>query len=601
MSLNNLKISRKLIVAFALLIITSAVSSGLVLWKHGVVNEAVARAALSNALKATVNEAYAALAEQQAAFRGFAISGDANRLEEFRSYGATFDENIARFREQTLLPDGQQRADQLIALVAEWRQTLETTVPLINNPATRPQGAQAAAAARLGPMREATAGIMAAQGQLIARRQVEQESALNEADLVLIVGGAATALMALIMGWLLARSIATPVSQMTETMGRLAGGDNEVTIPGVGRKDEIGAMAEAVQGFKDAAIEKLRLEAEAAKQRAEAEAERARNEAAQRAAAEEQATVVRALASGLSSLAKGDLTCRLNQVFPGEYKKLQDDFNAAMSQMMETMRVIAQASHGIRSGAGEVSQAADDLSRRTEQQAASLEETAAALDEISSTVKQAAAGSQQAHDAVATARQDAEQSGEVMRGAVSAMQEIENSAQQISRIIGVIDEIAFQTNLLALNAGVEAARAGEAGRGFAVVASEVRALAQRSAEAAKEIKALISTSTQQVESGVRLVGSAGEALSRIISRVTEINGLVSSIAVSAQEQASGLSQVSTAVNQMDQTTQQNAAMVEESTAASHSLAHEADELTSLIARFDIGEGAAQPARTRRAA
>jgi methyl-accepting chemotaxis protein len=229
-----------------------------------------------------------------------------------------------------------------------------------------------------------------------------------------------------------------------------------------------------------------------------------------------------------------------------------------------------------------------DLSRRTEQQASSLEQTAAALDELTATVKKSAEGAAQARDAVVSAQADAEKSGQVVQDAVAAMGGIEQSAKEISQIIGVIDEIAFQTNLLALNAGVEAARAGDAGRGFAVVASEVRALAQRSAEAAKEIKTLIATSTHQVTTGVALVGEAGRALSRIAGRVTEMNSVIRDIASSAQEQATGLSEVNTAINQMDQMTQQNAAMVEETSAASQTLVHEGQELARLISRFNVG-------------
>lgn len=312
-----------------------------------------------------------------------------------------------------------------------------------------------------------------------------------------------------------------------------------------------------------------------------AEAERA-------ARAEEQARVVKGLAEGLGHLASGNLTARIEQPFPGEYEKLRSDFNAAMTKLQEAMKTIVVNAGGIRTGAGEISQASDDLSRRTEQQAASLEETAAALDEITATVRKTAEGSKQANTVVGTARSDAEASGQVVQETVAAMAEIEKSSKQISQIIGVIDEIAFQTNLLALNAGVEAARAGEAGRGFAVVASEVRALAQRSSEAAKEIKGLISASSQHVETGVELVGEAGKALQGIVTKVNEISGLVSEIAASAQEQSTALAEVNTAINQMDQVTQQNAAMVEQSTAASHSLTQEAEELMSLISRFDTG-------------
>ncbi len=247
------------------------------------------------------------------------------------------------------------------------------------------------------------------------------------------------------------------------------------------------------------------------------------------------------------------------------------------------------------SGTQEISTASNDLSRRTEQQASSLEETAAALDEITATVKKAAEGATHARKVVAGTKVDAEKSGEVVRKAVEAMGGIEKSSQQISQIIGVIDEIAFQTNLLALNAGVEAARAGDAGRGFAVVASEVRALAQRSAEAAKEIKGLISTSTTQVGQGVQLVAETGKSLERIMAKVAEINTVVSEIAAGAQEQATGLQQVNTAVNEMDKVTQQNAAMAEEATAAGRSLAQEAEQLTGLVGQFQLGNVGRVPA------
>ncbi|MGQ2989612.1 MAG: methyl-accepting chemotaxis protein [Brevundimonas sp.] len=316
-------------------------------------------------------------------------------------------------------------------------------------------------------------------------------------------------------------------------------------------------------------------------------AETARREAdARREAAEaEQKMVVQATAAALARLAEGDLTVRISEPFAGDYGKLKTDFNHALERLGSVMSEIASNTVGMRSGAGEISQAADDLSRRTEQQAATLEQTAAALDEITATVRRTAEGASRAGVVVEAARAEAETSGQVVERAVQAMGEIERSADQISQIIGVIDEIAFQTNLLALNAGVEAARAGDAGRGFAVVASEVRALAQRSAEAAKEIKSLISSSTGQVKSGVTLVGQTGEALTAIVGRVQEITGLMTEITASTREQSTALGEINTAVNQMDQATQQNAAMVEQSTAASHSLTQEAEQLSRLVGRF----------------
>lgn len=300
-----------------------------------------------------------------------------------------------------------------------------------------------------------------------------------------------------------------------------------------------------------------------------------------------QKLVVERTAQALAALAAGDLTSRIEADFAGEYQRLKDDFNQAMEGLESAMRGIAANATAMQAGTGEISQASDDLSRRTEEQAATLEETAAALDEITATVRKAAEGTARASAVVLSAKDEAERSGEVVGQAVKAMGAIERSANQIGNIIGVIDEIAFQTNLLALNAGVEAARAGEDGKGFAVIATEVRGLAQRSAEAAKEIKALISTSTSQVSSGVDLVGQTGQALHTIVDRVSEINSLIGEMNASAQEQAAALSQVNTAVNQIDQVTQQNAAMVEQSRAATHNLRQEAQDLNRQVTRFKI--------------
>jgi|CXWL01.1.fsa_nt_gi methyl-accepting chemotaxis protein len=372
------------------------------------------------------------------------------------------------------------------------------------------------------------------------------------------------------LAFLVSRGLAARFKALAAAMDRLREGDFKVDVPFTGDGHETGNIANMLEMLRGGMVEQAKVEEDRA------------------ARAEEQALVVRGLAQGLSQLAVGNLTTRIDEKFPGDYESLRTDFNNAMEGMQEAMGTIVGSAGGIRSGAGEISTAADDLARRTEQQAASLEETAAALDEITATVKKSAESAKQANSVVTGARADAEASGQVVSGTVTAMAEIEKSAKQIVQIIGVIDEIAFQTNLLALNAGVEAARAGEAGRGFAVVASEVRALAQRSSEAAKEIKALISASSQQVETGVELVGEAGKALQKIIGKVTDIASLMSEITASAQEQSTALAEINAAVNGMDQSTQQNAAMVEETTAASHSLTKEAEELMGLVGHFKIG-------------
>jgi len=399
----------------------------------------------------------------------------------------------------------------------------------------------------------------------------------------------------LLGGFFAVRSwVTSPLTILQGTMGKLASGHLQASVAGTDRRDEIGGMARAVQVFKEAGLEKLRLEEAAQLAAAQAEAERARHDAERAEAARQQEFVVHSVAEGLEKLSGGDLLFRLTSDFGGDYEKLRADFNAAMGKLQETMQAISTNTQGVRSGAEEITQASDDLSRRTEQQAASLEETAAALDQITATVRRTAEVANEARDLVSTSKTDAERSGDVVRQTVGAMDGIESSSKQIANIIGVIDEIAFQTNLLALNAGVEAARAGDAGRGFAVVATEVRALAQRSADAAKEIKALISASTQQVESGVKLVSETGQALGRIVTQVSQLNNLVAELAASAKEQATGLGEVNAAVNQMDQVTQQNAAMVEQATAASHGLSGEAQELSRLVGQFRIGESASGP-------
>ena len=377
------------------------------------------------------------------------------------------------------------------------------------------------------------------------------------ATLLLAITGLATGL------YMALRTVVRPLHELRQAMGLLAEGQTGRAIPHAEREDEVGEMARSMVAFRD--------------QLARAEAEKT---------AQTQ-LIVASIGQGLSALAKGDLTARIDARLDEPFARLKNDFNTAMAALHATMARVVGATSGVRAGAMDIRQASDDLSQRTEQQAASLEETAAAMDEITSTVRQTAEGANRANRAVADARIEAQQSGEIVRRAVDAMAGIERTSSEISEIISVIDGIAFQTNLLALNAGVEAARAGDAGKGFAVVASEVRALAQRSADAAKDVKSRILASSEQVESGVSLVSETGKALERIIHQIAEISTLVENIASSAEKQAVGLQEVNTAVSAMDGVTQQNAAMVEQATAAARSLAVEADGLAREISRFRI--------------
>ena len=600
MKLSNLPLSRKLIFAFAAVLLAIAAMGATVFFNLRALSAAGELRSSANQTVRDTAMAEFKLARQENALRGFMLSVDDYYVERVNGHRADFKTALTSIRENgDATMDAQ--VDVIEAAADEWfTQIAEQGIALARDPGTRAQavamiGPDGPADGLMGTVEEALETLKAAELVALEETRQGQESASKTSLTALIVGLVAALLIAVGAGWVLSRGIGGPIATMIAHMRRLIGGDTAFEVPSADRKDEFGEMGRAVIAFRDAAIEKTRLEAEAETQRAAVEAERARNQAAADAAAREQAVVVSALGEGLDHLTRGDLTYTLSQTFPGDYQKLKDDFNAAIGQLKDAMSVVVTNVSAIRSGSGEISQAADDLSRRTEQQAASLEETAAALDEITATVNRTASGAKQASETVRAAKGDAETSGVVVRDAITAMGAIESSAHQINQTIGVIDEIAFQTNLLALNAGVEAARAGDAGRGFAVVASEVRALAQRSAEAAKEIKVLISASTTQVNSGVSLVGQTGDALQRIVSRVAEIDGLVSEIAASAQEQATGLQQVNTAVNQMDQVTQQNAAMVEQSTAASHSLSQEAESLAASVSRFQIG-ATSQPAR-----
>ncbi|HIV76882.1 MAG TPA: MCP four helix bundle domain-containing protein [Candidatus Sphingomonas excrementigallinarum] len=377
---------------------------------------------------------------------------------------------------------------------------------------------------------------------------------------VLVLGLTAYLLMTLIRG------IANPLAAMTGAMRRLAGGDLNAQLDIAPRRDEVGQLAEAMVAFRDQLV------------------------GAERAKAEQTDLIVSSIGSGLDALAQGDLTRRIDAPLTGPFEKLKHDFNHAMDSVSATLAAVSTSAQGITNGAADIREASDDLSHRTEQQAASLEETAAAMHEITETVRETAENAKRANQAVTETRTDADQSTEVVRKAVEAMHGIERSSHEISEIIAVIDGIAFQTNLLALNAGVEAARAGDAGKGFAVVASEVRALAQRSADAAKDVKERITASSQQVDTGVQLVAQAGNALTRITGRIGEINALVSDIASAAAQQATGLQQVNTAVAEMDGVTQQNAAMVEQATAAARSLSEETGNMTREVSRFRLVDG-----------
>jgi methyl-accepting chemotaxis protein len=604
MSLKNIKISKKLLVAFSgVVLIVLAMCT--IVYKSTLRQDALEHLNTeSDSVQALVQQAKAAMLQQTSSARSYALTLDEKSRGNVDAARAELLQTLDAI--QKLIgraPDVKSAIDRMTTTALVWSEDLNKVIEISKKSANREDGNAYLRSdhflSKVYDFRRASDEAVKAVNDWSMRDTQEEFASLGQMQMTLIAGGALAVLMSAAMGWMLSRAIARPVASMTDAMNKLAAGDNAIIVPASDQKDEIGEMAAAVQTFKDAAIAKIRLENDAAAARQAADEERSANETTRMRAVEQQNAVVAAIGEGLEKLSDGDLLYRLRAAFPDDYEKLRADFNAAMSKLEDAMKVVAGNTSAIRSGSQEITTGADDLSRRTEQQAASLEETAAALDEITATVKKTAEGALHARAVVASAKSDAEASGAIVKRAVEAMSGIETSARQIGQIIGVIDEIAFQTNLLALNAGVEAARAGDAGRGFAVVASEVRALAQRSAEAAKEIKALISASAVHVGQGVELVGETGRSLERIVEQVAEINAIVADIAASAQEQSTALGEVNTAVNQMDQVTQQNAAMVEESTAASHTLAHDAEALAGLVAKFKTGGGNPEPVVERR--
>jgi methyl-accepting chemotaxis protein len=443
------------------------------------------------------------------------------------------------------------------------------------------------------------------------------------AALTLLIGG--------LIAFFLARGVSNPITALTQSMREMAAGNFDVVLPGLARKDEVGNIARAVDEFKVRAARKAQREAaEKAEQDQRAEAERqaalakmadefqtAVGDIVQAAAAgdfsrrvalegktglvlnvgtlinglcDNVAQALRDLVQMLAALAEGDLSERIVSEYRGDFATLKNNANATAERIGQTIAEIKRAAQEVTSASAEISGSTTDLSQRTEEQAASLEETSAAMEEIAATVKKNAENAQQADQSTAKARKIADRSGKVVADAVAAMAQIETSSGKIADIIGVIDEIARQTNLLALNAAVEAARAGDAGRGFAVVASEVRTLAQRSSQAAKDIKDLIANSSGQVQQGVELVNKTGSALDEIAAAIKEVAELVSDIAGASLEQSNGVDQVNKALTQMDEVTQRNAALVEENAATAKTLEQQAKVMDERVGYFRLAHG-----------
>jgi len=509
--------------------------------------------------------------------------------QEIDAAGAALDKVVAEYENGVRTARGRELINQIKPELSKYRELADHMIALETSGKTPEavrffkENMEPQAALMNKAVGDLVAFILSQAEGFVTASGVSADSAF-----ILTAAIAAIAVLVAVAGIVFAISgIANPIRRTASAMKRLSDGDLDSDIPYAGRADEVGEMAGAVEIFRQNALNVVRLEKEAADSRSESEAARAAAQQRAEREAEQLRFATTTLGGGLRRLAAGDISFQLSEQFAAEYETLREDFNASLRQLGATIGAVLQTVHSIDNGTGEIASAAQDLSKRTEQQAASLEETAAALDEITSNVTMASKRTDEARHVAVEANISAQRSATVVSEAEQAMRRIEDSSEQISNIIGAIDEIAFQTNLLALNAGVEAARAGEAGKGFAVVAQEVRELAQRAAQAAKEIKGFIQKSSTEVQNGVKLVLETGTSLKSIGEYVVQINQLMDAIATSAREQSTGLAEINTAVNQMDQTTQQNAAMVEQSTAAAASLSSEAGRLRDLVNQFQL--------------
>ncbi len=592
--LKNLSVSAKGFLAFGLLAAIAIAASTFMHNRAIIASEHVAETAVVNNVVAAIDEFSADLYIADLQLKTFLLTGNRDYAEGAQRVAAEMDKDKVGIEAlvSASAPAELAKFKEAITSLDAWKANfLDRQILLMRDPATvelaRAIEVTGEGEALVKAFEDGLADLKATLSARAATAAANQTAALSLVETVSLAASIIVGIAAVLMGFLNFQLVSRPLGKLADATTRLSEGDLNVAID-QGGKDEIGRMSAAMQVFREAAIANKRLEAEADGNRRQAEADRiAAQQRAEADAAERLRIATSGLATGLKRLASGDLAFQITEAFAPDFEALRHDFNQSILQLNQTMAGITNSVATMETGTREIASGTDHLSKRTEQQAAALEETAAAVEQITANVVNSTKRTEEARGVAAHANTSANQSSEVVARAEEAMRRIEGSSQQISNIIGVIDEIAFQTNLLALNAGVEAARAGEAGKGFAVVAQEVRELAQRSANAAKEIKALIQNSSTEVAGGVDLVRKTGEALRTIGGFISEINTHMDAIAISAKEQATGLSEVNHAVNSMDQTTQQNAAMVEESNAASGALATEAAKLRDLISHFTI--------------
>jgi methyl-accepting chemotaxis protein len=525
-------------------------------------------------------------------FKNFIIRGDLQKLRQARARMEAAANAIARYRALGMNSDEARALEAFEKVMAAYANAANLAEAMFASGKSMIEIDAAVkvddrpAISALAELDKVVGGMRERSGNAITTGAADMQNALVWVGALL--GTMFLGLAILFAGFSYLRII-RPIESIVGVLKQLTNGNFDVMLPGVGRKDEIGEIAAAVLVFRDAEREKVRLETQAEEQRRAAEEERRSNAEAQAKAAAEQAKAVKALADGLAKVSDGDLRVRVNEGFTESYKQIRDDFNSTIERLQETIASFVSSTREVAGTAAEISSSTTDLSRRTEEQAASLEETSAALGQISATVKKNAENAQHANALAAGTRDVAYRGSEVVAQTVSAMARIDESSRKISDIISVIDEIARQTNLLALNAAVEAARAGEAGRGFAMVASEVRSLAQRSSQAARDIKDLITSSSMQVQEGVELVNKAGASLTEIVASIKQVAEIVAEIASASAEQSTGIDQVNMALTRMDQVTQQNAALVEENAASAKALERQSQAMDERVNVFRLGE------------